>query len=223
MKTIEATSALTQGIAPVTADYRRSAIRDAAAEVGGSDIPEAVRQTGKVSDAVGQPRQFGVLNAGKEAMNETAAEVRALGEARQLVARASEQLDRVVKSFPPFPPGSIEREQYLNSVVGIRNIIEKLTIPREPRAQLDEALGQQALVNGDATDEQLKAGQTGLINADLVLANMQAGVGRKLAADGDTRGDETFYAAESKRIGAELARQSSGISRSSEAMLALMG
>lgn len=47
--------------------------------------------------------RFGPLNSTKEALGQVATGVRELAYARKLVERAQQQLELVVKSFPPFP------------------------------------------------------------------------------------------------------------------------
>lgn len=117
----------------------------------------------------------------------------------------------------------MEREQYLNSVAGIRSIIEKLTIPPEPGEQLKQALSQPALINSDASADLMPAGMDGLSRAESVLAEMQASMEHEVFPSRANSGEESFVVYQSKRVGAELLRQGAAISRSPEAVLALIG
>jgi len=52
-----------------------------------------------------------------------------INEVEDYVARMKAQLERIIKNFPPFPPGSEERIQVLRSFAGFRKLIDQLTIP----------------------------------------------------------------------------------------------
>jgi hypothetical protein len=45
------------------------------------------------------------------------------------VDHLKEQLERIIKNFPPFPPGSEERMQLLRNFAAFRRLIDQLTIP----------------------------------------------------------------------------------------------
>lgn len=173
------------------------------------------------SDPVSLGR-FGALNSQKEVWSQVATEVRGLGQARQLIERAQQELDLVFKSFPPFPPGSVERERYLNSVAGIRSIIEKLTIPPEPVEKLKEALAQPALIDSEVADELLPAGIDGLSRAESVLASVQAQMAHDALPPSNLPEDESYVVGQSRLIGMELLRRGTPISRSPEAVRALI-
>jgi hypothetical protein len=46
-----------------------------------------------------------------------------------ILAKMKGQLEEVVKNYPPFPPGSSDRERMLKSFAGLRKEIDRLTIP----------------------------------------------------------------------------------------------
>jgi hypothetical protein len=52
-----------------------------------------------------------------------------LNEVEDYVDRLKAQLERIIKNFPPFPPGSEERIQLLRSFAAFRRLIDQLTIP----------------------------------------------------------------------------------------------
>jgi len=52
-----------------------------------------------------------------------------INEVEDYVARMKAQLERIIKNFPPFPPGSEERIQVLRGFAGFRKLIDQLTIP----------------------------------------------------------------------------------------------
>ena len=45
------------------------------------------------------------------------------------IDRLKAQLERIIKNFPPFPPGSEDRIQLLRNYVSFRKLIDQLTIP----------------------------------------------------------------------------------------------
>ena len=51
------------------------------------------------------------------------------------IDQMSEQLEAIVKNYPPFPPGSEERVQRLRSYAALRQIIDRLTVPPEKEAR----------------------------------------------------------------------------------------
>jgi hypothetical protein len=52
-----------------------------------------------------------------------------LNEMEDYIDRLKAQLERILKNFPPFPPGSEERIQLLRSFAAFRRLIDQLTIP----------------------------------------------------------------------------------------------
>lgn len=215
MNTVELVGASAPGVAVPAKGPARVAVGPLSLSMGTDQVNEG-------DEAISLSR-FGPLDSTKEVLGQVATGVRELANARKLVQRAQQQLELVVKSFPPFPPGSTEREQYLNSVAGIRSIIEKLTIPPELGEQLKQALSQPALTNSDATTDLLPAGMDGLSRAESVLAEVQANMENQVFPSRANSGEESFVVDQSKRVGAELLRQGAAISRSPEAVLALIG
>lgn len=53
----------------------------------------------------------------------------ALERAREVVGAMREQVQVLVKNYPPFPPGSEQRLQYLNSISTLRQQLEAMNIP----------------------------------------------------------------------------------------------
>ena len=52
-----------------------------------------------------------------------------LNEVEDYVDHLKAQLERIIKNFPPFPPGSEERIQLLRNFAAFRKLIDQLTIP----------------------------------------------------------------------------------------------
>jgi hypothetical protein len=52
-----------------------------------------------------------------------------INEVEDYVDRMKAQLERILKNFPPFPPGSEERMQLLRNFAAFRRLIDQLTIP----------------------------------------------------------------------------------------------
>ncbi len=78
-------------------------------------------------------RAFGALQAVNASLNLVAENVkvadRAMGSIASLIGVMKEDLQGIVKNFPPFPPGSQERAEYLRSFSALRKQIEQLTFP----------------------------------------------------------------------------------------------
>lgn len=178
---------------------------------------------GALGDSVLVQGGFAELTAHKEAINQLASESRTIGEVSRLINRARQGLDGIVKQFPPFPPGSMEREQYLNSVAGIRAVIQQLTIPRELGPLLDNALSGAAFTDAGSTDAEMQAGLNTLNNVDASLASTRARLGDALAPAGEVGANDAFYLTESRRIGQELMRQNASISHDPKTMRGLLG
>jgi hypothetical protein len=97
------------------------------------------------------------------------------------VQQMKAQLERVVKFFPPFPPGDPQREEYLKDYAGMRKLINELTIPPDnqdaARIMADPAVypgaGTVEISTGAGTEQvavsrQVHAGPSGLNIPDLV-------------------------------------------------------
>ena len=52
-----------------------------------------------------------------------------LNEVEDYIDRMKAQLERILKNFPPFPPGSEGRIQLLRNFAAFRKLIDQLTIP----------------------------------------------------------------------------------------------
>ena len=52
-----------------------------------------------------------------------------IGKIENCIDRMKAELQRIVKSYPPFPPGSEERVKRLKSINAFRRLIDQLTIP----------------------------------------------------------------------------------------------
>ena len=52
-----------------------------------------------------------------------------MGKIENYIDRMKTELQRIVKNYPPFPPGSEERVKRLKSIAAFRRLIDQLTIP----------------------------------------------------------------------------------------------
>lgn len=79
---------------------------------------------------------MGKLGSVNEDKNLFATSIRESDKALQEVSKAAvkmkERLETIVKNFPPFAQGSLERKELLMSYVSLRKEIEKLTFPKPP-------------------------------------------------------------------------------------------
>ncbi len=110
--------------------------RDRAAQVTpmGANAPVEASRAG-ATDALIPPRQavFAAMVASKDEALRVAQSVRqtvrALEEVQATVRAMQAAVQAVVKQYPPFPPGSEQRLQYLNSISALRQQLEAMTIP----------------------------------------------------------------------------------------------
>lgn len=166
---------------------------------------------------------FGALSNNKDAANRVAGDIRGLGEARSLINRVREGLELIVKSFPPFPPGSLERERFLSSVAGIRVMIERLTFPPEQKRAIDDTLSDKVFTSSSASSQSMTEGMAALETLDIFLADAQAGLSGEVRFDTGIQGDDAFYLEQSHGIGMALQQQNKGIVRAAGQLLGLIG
>jgi hypothetical protein len=87
----------------------------------------------------------------KEAVQATLGQLRDAGRQAEQVGQrlreANDELAAIVKRYPPFPPGSPERDQHLAKYAALRQVIEQLTYPKPPE---QPALADAGLQSGAA-------------------------------------------------------------------------
>jgi len=184
--------------------------------------PPQINAPGQADQFINVQGVFGALSGDKDVANRVAGNIRGLGEARSLVSRVRESLELIVKSFPPFPPGSLERERFLNSVAGIRAMIERLTFPPEQGKRISETLSGEAFTSAVASDGALNLGVAALGRLDGELLQVQSGLSEQVHFDGRAQGDDSFYVAQSQGVGQALMEQAGGIVRTPGQLLGLM-
>jgi hypothetical protein len=80
-----------------------------------------------------------------------------------------EEIITMQRTLPPFPPGSQERVRLLKSYIGLRKLIEQLTIPREvPFIRIKEEIALPEISN-QATDQEWEAAVWGLEKTQEVI------------------------------------------------------
>ncbi len=168
------------------------------------DAPLPGRQ-GMNSDSVDIQGLYGVLRTSKDAVNRVATEIRGLAEAKSLVARVRDSMELIVKSFPPFPPGSLEREQFLNSVAGIRAIIEQLSFPPAQSEAISRTFSGDAFVNAGASDQALSAGldHVGELEGNLGVAQSTLSDAIQVS-NINNRAEDTYFIEQSHSLGQAL-------------------
>ncbi len=89
----------------------------------------------------GNPRGLAELQDINDRSNAAAQEKRnhdkIINRAEDYIDRMKAQLERILKNFPPFPPGSEERVQVLRSYVAFRKLIDRLTIPPREESMIE--------------------------------------------------------------------------------------
>ena len=80
-----------------------------------------------------------------------------------------EEIITMQRTLPPFPPGSQERVRLLKSYIGLRKLIEELTIPHEvPIIRNKEEISLPE-ISDQATDQEWKAAIKGLERTQEVI------------------------------------------------------
>jgi len=59
----------------------------------------------------------------------------AMGEIEDRMGQMVEDVATYVKQYPPYPPGSEERAELLNRFAGLRQMVDRLTVPPDPYAR----------------------------------------------------------------------------------------
>lgn len=93
------------------------------------------------------------------------------------IERMKMQLESIVKNYPPFPPESAERLEYLKSFIGLRMEIEQLMIPPDKGAERIMADIKKINVpelTVTSTDKDVVAAIDGLNAASLALNSTRA-------------------------------------------------
>jgi len=107
---------------------------------------------------------IGIQVQRKEALNRATRRYRHAGQAihmaEQAVERMKRSLTRIIKNFPPFPPGSEERIRMLKAYVSFRKQIEAMTIPPEASLpalpEIDETATDSTVSDALSTIEQVR-------------------------------------------------------------------
>jgi hypothetical protein len=99
---------------------------------GGKNVREIGDLPGK--DSLSQNSSiWAELQKINESLNEAAQKHQTRGKIlkglESYVERLKAQLERIIKNFPPYPPGSEDRIALLRGYVGFRKLIDELTIP----------------------------------------------------------------------------------------------
>lgn len=99
--------------------------------------------------------QFVALQSEKDAANDSAQAVHQLDTARAVVDQLRESLNRIVKMYPPYAKDDPARAQLMQSVIGLRQVTEKLTIPPAYNQLLQGATDLPGVQSVDASDAQV--------------------------------------------------------------------
>jgi hypothetical protein len=102
-----------------------------------------------------------------------------MGQIEKTVSSVKEELSTMRRTLPPFPPGSQERVRILKSYIGLRKLIEQLTIPPEVTSNMDSKIYNQGIhipeLGEQATDQEVDA-------ALLALEKVQETIQGKMAS-----------------------------------------
>ncbi|CAH2032602.1 hypothetical protein [Trichlorobacter ammonificans] len=133
-----------------------------------------------------------------ELLNSTAKSLRETGTSLKLssdmIAQMKEQLGKIVKNFPPFPPESAERRDILMSYQAIREQINQMTVPPPPAPVYERVAylwhdlfptGRRSSVNTPelsptATDSQVKQAEEQLTFTRAAVTQLRESIGASL-------------------------------------------
>lgn len=100
---------------------------------GNKDISAQGNDRSGLLESTGNPFVFNAISFIKSRLNAVAKDISAadkrLETIENYIDRMKAQLGRIIKNYPPFPPGSEERVRLLKSYISLRKQIDQLTIP----------------------------------------------------------------------------------------------
>lgn len=173
-----------------------------------------------------------------------------LQQAGKLLGDMKTDLVRIIKNYPPYPPGDADRVRFLNGFNGLRRQIEQLTIPPDYDmvGEILGAAGGSAVANlpelpTQASDEQVRQADAAVDRAQAetaaqrqALRDVQARAAERVEADvaaalasndGETPAlpgtTEQDAAAASAGVRRELAQSEAGITAGGPQLAALAG
>lgn len=166
-----------------------------------SNTPQA--NPGSQDPVVNHTKDLGIKLAANSRINSLAETIRATDNAMEEIGRTigkmKQALEGIVKNYPPYPQGSIERAEKLKSFNGLRTLIDRLTFPPEPENTAASAPQYPAIkienqqVDSGSDGLNLRqlpadAGDTVIYDAISRLDNANATIQQKLAGLNKTAG-----------------------------------
>jgi len=179
-----------------------------------AEIVSAQKQTVGESSAVSKVvSQFVALQAEKDAGNEAAKVVRQIDVARETVDQMRESLTRIVKMYPPYAKDDPARAQLMQSVVGLRQVTEQLTIPPAYSLLLKGATDLPGLQDVNASDAQVADALSSLdaVSASLATESKKLFSSAVPSEPGGINGDQEA-GRQSRDVGNSLGGSRVGIS-----------
>jgi hypothetical protein len=138
-----------------------------------TDIPRASTEKSSQKRISGEEREgninhshldFVELIKFNDRLNSVAKDQRAFEKVNDYIEQMKAQLGRIIKQFPPFPPGSEDRIRALRAYAYFRKVIDQLTIP--PREELLPQSTQAIIDTPDAANSNKAEG-----NSQATLSN----------------------------------------------------
>lgn len=165
---------LMSGVAPSAVDQRLS--QPASVPGTGARVGENTAMVGASATST-QVSPFARLWQQKEAaitqVQNASERLNRLRQAQDIVTAMRRQIDAWVKNYPPFPPGSEERLQYLRSISALRQQLDALTVP--PRQEMASRIPEAPRLPADeASDAQWQAHAEALGVYQTQLAELSA-------------------------------------------------
>jgi hypothetical protein len=95
----------------------------------------------------------------------------------KVIAKMKDQLLEIRRTLPPFQPGDAERVRILRGYIGLRQLIDELTVPPPAKSeQFKEGL-QLPVLNDKATDQELDAAIKILDRTEQTIREKQGSLG----------------------------------------------
>ena len=172
------------------------------------------------------------LNSAADTVKHTNSTLNAAG---TIISKMRQQLDGIVKNYPPFPPGDTQRMKYLEGFMSLRKELEQLTFPSDngrlaatipalptnPADDTSDAPIHEALSSLDSAAGMIAA-QRQRLNVDYHVMLARAADGAASSTQGATVADfmpEYGAAQKSRYIQNVLTTTSAGLSASDNSLL----
>ncbi len=156
--------------------------------------------------------QFVALQSEKDASNETAKAVRQIDSARVAIDQMRESLTRIVKMYPPYAKDDPARAQLMQSVIGLRQLTEQLTVPPAYSQLLNNATALPGVQDINASDAQAADALASLDTVSDTFATESKKLFDSVVPSSSGVAGEQSAGQQSQKVGSSLGMSPAGIS-----------